>query len=79
MQVPSKEVRPSADIGDIAWDPIVLIEAVGREPVYDIEVEGTHHFVANGLIAHNTYLKGATADNTAAALNAVSSGATSLL
>ena len=41
---------------DVQWDRIVSIEAVGREPVYDIEVEGTHNFVANGLLAHNTSL-----------------------
>ncbi len=106
---------------DIVWDRIISIESVGREPVYDIEVEGTHNFVAGhwlrqgddgswivddgeeqvdggvgprssildprssakrvfgGLIAHNTYLKGATADNTAPALNVVNSGSTSLL
>ncbi|MEM3490028.1 MAG: DUF2341 domain-containing protein, partial [Nitrososphaerota archaeon] len=25
---------------------------------YDIEVEGTHNFVANGILAHNTYISG---------------------
>ncbi len=43
---------------EIRWESIRSIEPVGREPVYDIEVEGTHNFVANGLIAHNTYLSG---------------------
>jgi len=46
-----------ADRG-IRWEPIRSIELVGREPVYDIEVDGTHNFVANGIIAHNTYLNG---------------------
>ncbi len=27
-----------------------------EQQVYDIEVQGTHNFVANGIIAHNTYL-----------------------
>ncbi|MCG2809131.1 MAG: hypothetical protein L6275_02205, partial [Candidatus Portnoybacteria bacterium] len=30
-----------------------------KEQVYDIEVEGTHNFVANGIIAHNTVFNGA--------------------
>jgi hypothetical protein len=40
----------------ILWDKIVSIEPLGAEHVYDIEVEGTHNFVANGIIAHNTYV-----------------------
>jgi hypothetical protein len=40
----------------VGWDRIVAIDFAGHEPVYDIEVEGTHNFVANGLLAHNTSL-----------------------
>lgn len=29
------------------------IRKVGVEPVYNMEVEGTHCFAANGLIVHN--------------------------
>lgn len=46
--------RPSAS--DILWDKIVSIEYVGNEQVYDIEVQGTHNFIGNGIFAHNTYL-----------------------
>ena len=38
------------------WDTIVKIEQTAPEQVYDIEVEGTHNFVGNGIIAHNTYI-----------------------
>jgi hypothetical protein len=38
----------------MVWDEIVSIEPVGREQVYDIEVEGTRNFVGNGIFAHNT-------------------------
>lgn len=41
---------------DILWDEIVSIEHVGREQVWDIEVEGTHNFVGNDIFAHNTYI-----------------------
>ncbi|KUK78892.1 MAG: hypothetical protein XD95_0722, partial [Microgenomates bacterium 39_7] len=40
----------------VMWDKIQSIEFVGYEQVYDIEVENTHNFVANGILAHNTYL-----------------------
>ena len=42
----------------ILWDKIVSIAYSGREPVYDIEVEGTHNFIGNRIFAHNTYLNG---------------------
>ena len=40
------------------WDKIIKIEKLPAEKVYDIEVEGTHNFVGNDIIAHNTYLGG---------------------
>ena len=40
----------------IKFDEIVSIKKVDREQVYDIEVEGTHNFVGNGIVAHNTYI-----------------------
>ncbi|MBU0649475.1 hypothetical protein KJ969_05275, partial [Patescibacteria group bacterium] len=43
---------------DILWDRIVSIEYIGNEQVYDIEVEGTHNFIGNGIFAHNTYVNG---------------------
>ena len=42
--------------GDVQWDDIVSITPVGREEVFDVEVEGTHNFVGNGIYAHNTAL-----------------------
>jgi len=44
------------ETSDIVFEKIVSIEILPAEQVYDIEVEGTHNFVANGIIAHNTYL-----------------------
>ena len=43
---------------DVKWEQIAKIEYAGEEQVYDIEVEGTHNFIANGIVAHNTYLSG---------------------
>src|SRR3989338_7351037 len=36
--------------GDVMWDEIAEIRKVGEERVWDIEVEGTHNFVAGGLM-----------------------------
>ncbi|MFH1955656.1 MAG: NYN domain-containing protein, partial [Patescibacteria group bacterium] len=46
------------EFGDIKFEKIVSIEYVGEEQVYDIEVENTHNFIANGIVAHNTYVSG---------------------
>ncbi|MFH1280019.1 MAG: hypothetical protein ABII08_00220, partial [Candidatus Beckwithbacteria bacterium] len=42
----------------VAFVKILSIEYVGEEQVWDIEVENTHNFVANGILAHNTYISG---------------------
>ncbi|PIW22096.1 MAG: DNA polymerase III alpha subunit, partial [Candidatus Aquicultor secundus] len=40
---------------DIYWDKIVSIEPMGVEQTYDLEIEGTHNFIANNLIVHNSH------------------------
>jgi len=44
--------RAAAD--DVHWDRITRIASAGREMVYDLVMPGTHNFVANGLITHNS-------------------------
>lgn len=46
-------------IGDIAleqseWDEVVSIEPLGIEEVFDATVPGTHNFVANDIVVHNS-------------------------
>lgn len=43
---------------DIRWSRIVSVEPVepNYDSVYDLEVEGTHTYVSNGLISHNSQL-----------------------
>jgi replicative DNA helicase len=36
------------------WDTVVAIEPLGEQPVYDATVPGTHNFIANGIIVHNS-------------------------
>jgi hypothetical protein len=40
--------------GDFRQVEIVAIEPLGRSLTYDIEVEGAHNFIANGIVVHNT-------------------------
>ena len=40
--------------GDILWDLVVEIVPCGRDTVYDLVMPGTHNFVANGLVVHNS-------------------------
>ena len=40
---------------DIYWDRIISIEYVGKKQTYDLEVPGTHNFIANDIIVHNSH------------------------
>ena len=42
------------NISEFTLDAVVCIEYAGEEEVFDIQVEGTENFVANGLVSHNT-------------------------
>jgi replicative DNA helicase len=39
---------------DVFWDEIIEIEYDGKEDVYDMSVPGTHNFIADGLVVHNS-------------------------
>jgi replicative DNA helicase len=39
---------------DIWWDTIVSIRDLGMVPVFDATVHGTHNFVADGIVVHNS-------------------------
>ncbi len=40
---------------DLYWDAVVSIEPAGVQETYDLEVNHTHNFIANGLIVHNSH------------------------
>ncbi len=40
---------------DIVWDRVVSIEYTAMEPTYDLEIEGVHNFIADGIIVHNSH------------------------
>jgi replicative DNA helicase len=39
---------------DLWWDRVVSLQPIGEQPVFDATVLGTHNFIANGVIAHNS-------------------------
>ena len=47
-------VAVAAANGRPAYERIVEIGRRSAERVYDIEVEGTHNFIGNGIVAHNS-------------------------
>ena len=44
----------AAATDDVLWDRIVGIDSLGVVPVYDASVKGTHNFLADGIVAHNS-------------------------
>jgi replicative DNA helicase len=38
----------------MVWDRVVSITPRGEAPVYDLVMPGTHNFLANGLVVHNS-------------------------
>jgi predicted phage terminase large subunit-like protein len=51
QQIFSNELRR---ISDFTTDPIVSIVYAGKEEVFDVEVDRTENFIANGIVSHNT-------------------------
>jgi replicative DNA helicase len=45
----SRILRP-----DVIWDEVVEVVCAGEEEVYDAHVPGTHSFLANGVVSHNS-------------------------
>ena len=39
---------------DLFWDRIVEISPLGEQPTFDVTVEGTHNFIADGVVVHNS-------------------------
>ena len=39
---------------DVLWDTVSEIIPLGAKPVFDATVVGTHNFVANGIVVHNS-------------------------
>src|SRR5205085_5283113 len=58
--VTAASVRPGMFMVDETGEPdeVLDVETVNiDEPVYDIDVDRTHNFVANGIVTHNSIYK----------------------
>jgi replicative DNA helicase len=51
----SSPLRALAD-SDVLWDEVVSVEPDGHAQVYDLTIDGTHNFVANDIVVHNSTL-----------------------
>lgn len=58
--LPSDTGKPPKSCGSplstcsVTTDEIVSIEPAGHEEVFDVQIERTENFIANGLVSHNT-------------------------
>jgi len=54
----SVDGSPAQQANDISWDRITAIETVDPDYdwVYDLEVAGTHTYLGNGIVSHNSQL-----------------------
>ena len=55
--IPAASVRPGMTMftADGGYDVVQSVERIQLDrPVYDINVEGTHNFIADGLVTHNS-------------------------
>jgi replicative DNA helicase len=39
---------------DVYWDEVVELTPIGEMPTFDATVAGTHNFIANGVVTHNS-------------------------
>ena len=48
--------RPSPDrrTSDLCWDEVIEITPLGMQPTFDATIAGTHNFIAEGVVAHNS-------------------------
>ena len=55
--VPAASVRPGMVMFDNngGYDVVERVETIPLDaPVYDLDIEGTHNFIANGIVTHNS-------------------------
>ena len=51
----NRKLRWNWEENDIVWLPIEKIEDAGQQRVYDMTVPGSHSFLANAIITHNSF------------------------
>ncbi len=56
LKVGDEIAVPDYSTGAIRWEKIISIKEQGEEHVYDLAIEDTRNFIANDIVAHNTYI-----------------------
>ena len=56
LKVGDEIAVPDYSTGAIKWLKIASIKTLAPQHVYDLSIEGTRNFIANDIVAHNTYL-----------------------
>jgi len=51
-----KYPTPPIDLAHLRFDTVKRIEKIGIQPVYDIMVEGSHNFIAENMVVHNSIM-----------------------
>jgi hypothetical protein len=51
----NRRLRWHWEENDIAWLPIEEIEDSGKQRVYDMTIPGSHSFLANAIVTHNSF------------------------
>ncbi|MEA2444039.1 MAG: replicative helicase, partial [Thermoleophilales bacterium] len=59
------QTKPRVAQIDIGWDAVASVEPIGVQETFDLTVPGTHNFVADDLIVHNSALMINMAENAA--------------
>ncbi len=54
LTVLENEKLTSLAQSDVLWDRVEVIKYLGEEEVYDATVPGTHNFIANDIVVHNS-------------------------
>ncbi|HET7516267.1 MAG TPA: DnaB-like helicase C-terminal domain-containing protein, partial [Actinomycetes bacterium] len=49
----SERLRQLAD-SEVLWDEVLRVEPDGVDQVYDLTIDGSHNFVANDIVVHNS-------------------------
>jgi intein/homing endonuclease len=54
QQIIRRGIREWIDNGDFTLAPVIKVTARGEQDTFDIEVDGAHNFIADGVVVHNS-------------------------
>jgi replicative DNA helicase len=48
------DVRPRRSESDLVWEPVLAVESIGIQRVFDLTVPGLANWLADGIVTHNS-------------------------